>query len=67
VHAEVVVRADGALSSEDLVAFARDHLAGFKVPRSVAFRDEIPRNGSGKILKKELRAPYWAGHDRGVA
>ncbi len=67
VHAEVVVRADGALSSDDLVAFARDHLAGFKVPRSVAFRDEIPRNGSGKILKKELRAPYWAGRDRGVA
>ena len=43
------------------MAFAREHLASYKVPRSISFLDELPRTGSGKILKRELRAPYWAG------
>ena len=43
-------------------AFARENLAGYKVPRSVDFTGELPRTGSGKILKRQLRAPYWAGH-----
>ena len=43
------------------MAHAREHLANYKVPRSVSFMDELPRTGSGKILKRELRAPYWAG------
>ena len=38
-----------------------EHLASYKVPRSVDFLDELPRTGSGKILKRQLRAPYWAG------
>jgi acyl-CoA synthetase (AMP-forming)/AMP-acid ligase II len=41
--------------------FAREHLASYKVPRSVDFTDELPRTGSGKLLKRQLRAPYWAG------
>ena len=41
-------------------------LAGYKVPRSITFMDELPRTGSGKILKRELRAPFWAGHSRMV-
>ena len=44
-----------------VMAFARDHLAGYKVPRSVSFIDELPKTGSGKVLKRELRAPFWAG------
>jgi acyl-CoA synthetase (AMP-forming)/AMP-acid ligase II len=61
VHA-TVVRAPGAsLTGEEITAFAREHLAGYKVPRSVDFTDELPRTGSGKILKRQLRAPYWAG------
>jgi len=49
------------LSEADVMSFARQHLAGYKVPRSVSFTGELPRTGSGKLLKRELRAPYWAG------
>jgi len=61
VHAVVVVHPEGALSDAEVMAHAREHLAGYKVPRSVSFMDELPRTGSGKILKRELRAPHWAG------
>ncbi len=67
VHAIVVVREGRQLSSDAVMRYARDHLASYKIPRSVAFMDEIPRNGSGKILKKELRAPFWQGHQHGIA
>ena len=43
-----------------VIAHARAHLAGYKVPRSVSWMDELPKTGSGKILKRELRAPFWA-------
>ncbi len=66
VHAVVVARTGTSLGAADVEAFAREHLAGYKVPRSVSFADELPRTGSGKILKRELRAPYWAGHDTQV-
>jgi acyl-CoA synthetase (AMP-forming)/AMP-acid ligase II len=62
VHATVVVAPGVTLSADEIIAFARENLAGYKVPRSVAFTDELPRTGSGKLLKRELRAPYWAGH-----
>jgi acyl-CoA synthetase (AMP-forming)/AMP-acid ligase II len=61
VHAVVVVREGGSMTADDVVAFAKEHLAGYKVPRSVSFVDELPKTGSGKILKRELRAPFWAG------
>jgi acyl-CoA synthetase (AMP-forming)/AMP-acid ligase II len=61
VHAVVVVHPEGTLSEADVMAHAREHLANYKVPRSVSFMEELPRTGSGKILKRELRAPYWAG------
>ena len=58
-----MVRApDSTLTAEEVTAFAREHLANYKVPRSVDFTDELPRTGSGKILKRQLRAPFWAGH-----
>ena len=65
VHA-VVVRAHDGLTEQVLIAWARDHLAGYKLPRSVSFLDEIPRNASGKILKKTLREPFWQGRERRV-
>ncbi len=65
VHAVIVCRA-AILTSEVLITFAREHLAGYKLPRSVSFADEIPRNASGKILKKVLREPFWAGQERRV-
>ena len=61
VHATVVRAPGSSLTSDEIAAFAREHLAGYKVPRSVAFMDELPRTGSGKLLKRQLRAPYWAG------
>jgi acyl-CoA synthetase (AMP-forming)/AMP-acid ligase II len=61
VHATVVRSPGSSLTGEAITAFARDHLASYKVPRSVDFIGELPRTGSGKILKRQLRAPYWAG------
>jgi long-chain acyl-CoA synthetase len=63
----VVVRRPGRdLTGEELVAFARDHLGGYKLPKSIAFAEALPRNPSGKLLKREIRAPYWEGRDRNV-
>jgi long-chain acyl-CoA synthetase len=59
------VTADDALAAR-LLAYCREHLAGYKTPRSVDFVDEIPRTATGKIQKKPLRDPYWAGHDRKI-
>jgi fatty-acyl-CoA synthase/long-chain acyl-CoA synthetase len=66
VHAVVVARPGSGLDSEGVKAHAREVLAGYKLPRSISFADEIPRNGSGKILKRVLREPFWKGHSTGV-
>ena len=66
VHAVVVVREGGSMTEDDVMSFAREHLANYKVPRSVTWMDELPKTGSGKILKRELRAPFWAGRDSKV-
>ena len=66
VHAVVALREGHALRDRDLIAFAREHLAGYKLPRSVSFVSEIPRTGSGKILKRVLREPFWKGHGTSV-
>jgi long-chain acyl-CoA synthetase len=58
VKALVVVRGDSRPTAEELVAFARARLAGYKLPRSIEFVDELPRTPSGKVLKRELRARY---------
>jgi long-chain acyl-CoA synthetase len=50
----------------DIIGFARQRLAGFKVPRSVEFAEELPRNPAGKIERKKVRAPYWAGRARQI-
>ena len=57
----MVPRLGSSPPPEDIVAFARERLAGYKIPRSVSFVAEIPRNGSGKILKRVLREPFWQG------
>jgi fatty-acyl-CoA synthase/long-chain acyl-CoA synthetase len=66
VHATIVLAPGATLTEADVAAYARHHLAGYKTPRSVAFADELPRTGSGKLLKRELRAPYWAGRSTAV-
>jgi long-chain acyl-CoA synthetase len=67
VHATVVRSPGSSLTAEEIMAFAREHLAGYKVPRSVDFAAELPRTGSGKLLKRQLRAPYWAGRPAQVS
>ena len=63
----MVVRAPGVeVSADDIIAFVRERLARFKCPSSVEWIDVLPRNPSGKVLKKDLRAPYWEGRSRNV-
>jgi long-chain acyl-CoA synthetase len=67
VHAIVVPKPGAQLSAEAVIAHCRERIAGFKCPRSVSFRTEaLPLSGAGKILKTELRKPFWEGRDRNV-
>jgi acyl-CoA synthetase (AMP-forming)/AMP-acid ligase II len=66
VKAVIVARAGSPLTDETLIEWSRDKLAGYKRPRSVDFADSLPRNPSGKLLKRELPKPYWAGRKRDI-
>jgi len=66
VHAVVVRRARSGLEELDVQAYARTQLAGYKVPRSVTFVEELPKTESGKVLKWQLRDPYWEGRSSRV-
>jgi len=66
VKAVVALKPGASPDPDSILAFARERIAGFKAPKSIDFVDALPRNPSGKILKKDLRAPYWAGKDRAV-
>ena len=66
VKAMVVLRPDAELAEDELIAWSRTRIAGFKAPKSVAFVPVLPRNASGKLLKRELRDPYWKGRERKV-
>jgi acyl-CoA synthetase (AMP-forming)/AMP-acid ligase II len=61
---KAVVQLEGEASEKDLIAFCREHLAAYKCPKSVDVKNELPRNPTGKILKKDLRKPVWEGRDR---
>jgi acyl-CoA synthetase (AMP-forming)/AMP-acid ligase II len=67
VKAVVVLRGGKSVSEADVIDFCRDKVGGFQRPRSVDFVEELPRNAGGKVLKRELREPYWEGHGRRVA
>ena len=62
----VVARPGPNVSPAELIEFARTRLAKFKCPTSVDFVDILPRNASGKVLKKELRLTYWSSSDRAI-
>jgi long-chain acyl-CoA synthetase len=67
VHAIVVLQPDQTVDGEELKAWARERIAGYKVPKSVEFRDTpLPLSGAMKVLKRELRAPFWEGRERKV-
>ena len=61
-----VLKADASLTLDEMVEFCRDKIAGYKIPRQLEIVDELPRNPSGKILKKILRQPYWENNERGI-
>jgi acyl-CoA synthetase (AMP-forming)/AMP-acid ligase II len=66
VKAVVVPKAGATPDADGIMAYARERIAGFKAPKSVDFVSAIPRNLTGKILRRELRLPYWEGRDRMV-
>ncbi len=67
VHAVIVPRSGAQLEKDSILAHVRGLIAGYKVPRSVEIRTEpLPKSGAGKILKRELREPHWAEHERQV-
>lgn len=67
VKAIVVPKAGAARDADSIIAWARQRVGGFKVPKSVDFVDTLPRNATGKVLRRALREPYWARQGRRVA
>lgn len=63
---KAIVVSGGTTDAKDIIEFCRQHLAGFKCPRTVDFVPELPRNASGKILKTQLREPFWRDRVRSV-
>jgi acyl-CoA synthetase (AMP-forming)/AMP-acid ligase II len=66
VHAVIVKREGSDLDDDGVRAHAREHLASYKIPRSISWMDELPKTGSGKILKRDLRKPFWEGRAANV-
>ena len=66
VKAVVVLKEGRAPDAGSILDFTRARIAGYKLPKSVDFISALPRNGTGKVLKRDLRAPYWAGRERQV-
>lgn len=66
VKAVVVLQPGETVSSEDLIAFARERMASYKKPKSIDFVPSLPKSAFGKVLKRELRQPYWAAATRAV-
>jgi len=67
VKACIVKKEGSDLTEEDVINFCKDRIASYKKPQSIDFIDEVPRNASGKVLKKVLREPYWKDQDRQVS
>ena len=66
VKAVVVKKPDAHVTPAELITWARERIAGYKLPKSVDFIDALPRNPTGKILKRELRKAYWGERERQV-
>ena len=64
VHAVVGPAADATVTRDELRAFCAERLAGYKAPRSMELIDALPLSAAGKVLKRQLRRPHWAGHER---
>jgi acyl-CoA synthetase (AMP-forming)/AMP-acid ligase II len=67
VHAVVVLRPGTAATDAEIIEHARRSIGGYKVPKSVTFRVEpLPMSAAMKVLKRELRAPFWEGRGRAI-
>ena len=66
VKAVVQLRAGMRASADELIAFCGERLAGYKKPKSIDFAGELPRDAAGKLLKRHIREPYWAGAGRTI-
>lgn len=66
VKAVVVLKKGATTSEEEIIDFCKANLASYKKPRSVEFRDDLPKTASGKIRKAEIREPYWQGHEKRI-
>jgi fatty-acyl-CoA synthase len=62
----IVRKPNETVSEAEIIAYARQRLAHYKVPKSVEFRENLPKGGTGKILKRELRLPYWQSYEKKV-
>ncbi len=67
VKAVIVPRAGRSIAAPDLIGWARPRIAGYKLPKSVDIVEALPRGPTGKVLRRELRAPYWAGQARKIS
>lgn len=67
VHAVIVLKPECNASEEEIVAQCRERIASYKCPRSVEFRASLPLSSVGKILKNELRKPFWENNSRNIA
>ncbi len=63
----VVLKPGQTATEEEILAYCKANLAGFKTPKSIEFRDALPKGGTGKILKADLREPFWRGMEKRVA
>jgi acyl-CoA synthetase (AMP-forming)/AMP-acid ligase II len=66
VKAIVVLKPGAEADAQSILDFTRTRIAGYKMPKTVDFVKELPRNATGKVLKRELRKPFWAGQERQV-
>jgi fatty-acyl-CoA synthase len=62
----IVLKPEQKAAEEELIQHVRQSLASFKVPKSIEIRSSLPRGGTGKILKRQLKAPYWEGYEKNV-
>jgi fatty-acyl-CoA synthase len=67
VKAMVVLKPGQTATPTEIIVWARERIAAYKAPKSVDFIPALPRNASGKILRRELREPFWAGRERRVS
>lgn len=66
VKAIVVLRKGAKASEDEIIDYCKDRLASYKKPRTVEFWDSLPKNPSGKILKKDIREKYWQGYEKRI-